>query len=103
MTSFVAESFGNSATPRSARALEIAGERASDVLAGRTVWCALSLPRARGRAEELRSRMEGAAPEASAATLPLEADEQLLALAERVEDMLDGVGSRWPELGKAER
>lgn len=103
MTSFVAEHFGQSRTPRSTRALEVAGQRAGDVLAGRTVWCALSLPRARGPAEELRGRMEGAAPEGSAATLSLQADEQLLALAERVEDMLNGVGASWPDLGKAER
>src|SRR5271165_6643043 len=103
MTSFVAERFGRSRTPWSTRALELAGQRAGDVLAGRTVWCALSLPRARGPAEELRGRMEGAAPEASAATLPLQADEQMRALAERVEDMLDGVGSSWPDLGEAER
>ncbi len=103
MTSFVAERFGKSRTLWSSRALELAGQRAGDVLAGRTVWCALSLPRARGPAEELRGRMEGAAPEASAATLPLQADEQMRALAERVEDMLDGVGSSWPDLGEAER
>jgi hypothetical protein len=103
MTSFVAEHFGRSLDSRSARALEMAGERAGDVLAGRTVWCAVSLPRARRPAEELRGRMDGAAPEASAATLAFEADDQLLALAERVEDMLDGIGAGRPELGGAER
>jgi hypothetical protein len=103
MTSFVTERFGGSRTPRSTRALELAGQRAGDVLAGRTVWCARSLPRARGPAEELRGHMQGAAPDASAATLPLEPDEQMRGLAERVEDMLEGVGSGWPDLGEAER
>ena len=93
MTSFVAEHFGNSTTAASTRALEVAGQRAGDMLGGRTVWCAVSLPRARGPAEELRRRMDGAAPEASAATLPLRAVEDVRALAERIEDMLDGVGS----------
>jgi hypothetical protein len=103
MTSFVAERFGGLRTPRSTRALELAGQRAGDVLAGRTVWCAASLPRARGPAEELRGHLRGAAPDAEAATLPLQADEQMRALAGRVEDMLDGVGSSWPDLGEAER
>jgi hypothetical protein len=103
MTSFVNERFGGSRTPRSARAFELAGQRAGDALAGRTIWCARSLPRARGPAEELRGHMQGAAPGAFAATLPLEADEQMRALAEHVEDMLEGLGSGWPDLGEAER
>jgi hypothetical protein len=103
MTSFVAERFGGSRTPRSTRAHELAGQRAGDVLGGRTVWCAQSLPRARGPAQELRSDVQGAAPDTTAATLPLQADEQMRALAERLEDMLDGVGSNWPDLGEAER
>jgi hypothetical protein len=50
-------------TPRYARAYEVAGERAGDVLAGRTVWCATALPRARRAAEQLRDYLEGAAPD----------------------------------------
>jgi hypothetical protein len=103
MSSFVAERLGGSRTTRDTRALDLAGRRAGDVLAGRTVWCALSLPRARRPAEELRGRMEGAAPGAAAATLALGADEWMRALAERLEDMLDGVGSRRPDLGQPER
>jgi len=65
-------------TPRYARAYEVAGERAGDVLAGRTVWCATALPRARRAAEQLRDHIEGAAPDGAAETLHIRADEQQL-------------------------
>ncbi len=80
MTSLVIEHFDAPASTREAMALGAAGERAGDVLAGRTVWCAMTLPRARRSADVLRDRMEGAGPDVAAASLEVDADEQLLGL-----------------------
>ncbi len=102
MTSLVIEHLDMPESPRYVRALHAAGERAGEVLAGRTVWCAMSLPSARRPAEELRVRVDGAGPGAAAATLRVEADEPLRQVAERVEDMLDGAESATPGLGETE-
>ncbi len=103
MTSLVIEHLDMPESPRYVRALHAAGERAGEVLAGRTVWCAMSLPSARRPAEELRVRVDGAGPGAAAATLRVAADEPLRHVAERVEDMLDGAESAGPSLGEAEQ
>lgn len=103
MSSLVIEHLDIPAGPRYVRALEGAGERAGDVLAGRTVWCAMSLPSTRRPAEELRVRIDGAGPGAAAATLRITADEPFLRVAERLENMLDGSVTSWPGLGQAER
>jgi hypothetical protein len=102
VTSLVTERFARPASTRDAHALDAAGRRVGDVLAGRTVWCATSLPRARDAAEGLRIRV-GAGPEGVAAGLRVAGDEDLLAVAEHVEDMLGGATAGWPEIGQPER
>jgi Trehalose synthase, N-terminal domain len=103
VSSLVIEHFDVPANARNVHALGAAGERAGDVLAGRTVWCARSLPGAYRSAETLRVDMDGAGPDGAAAPLRVAADEQLLGLAERVEGMLTGGGAGRPDLGRAER
>lgn len=90
MTSLVIEHLDSPASTRYARAYEVAGERAGDMLAGRTVWCATALPRARRAAELLRDHIEGAAPDGAAETLHLQAAERQLRAAEQVDRLLDG-------------
>ena len=90
MTSLVVEHLDMPAGTRYERAYEVAGERAGDVLAGRTVWCATALPRARRAAEQLRDHIEGAAPGGAAETLRIHADEHQLRAAEHVDRLLDG-------------
>jgi hypothetical protein len=78
MSSLVIEHLDLPASPRYTRAYEVAGERAGDVLAGRTVWCATALPRAQRAAEQLRDHIEGAAPDGAAEIVHIRADERLL-------------------------
>ena len=101
MTSLVIEHFDTPTSTRDARALDRAGERVGDVLAGRTVWCATSLPSAVRPAEELRLRMDGAGPNGAAAALRLSSDQHMLALAETVDDMLAGAVTSWPGFDRA--
>ena len=56
MTILVTEHFDMPASPRAVRALGAAGQRAGDVLAGRTVWCATAMPGVRRSARTLRDR-----------------------------------------------
>jgi hypothetical protein len=74
-----------------------------ELLAGRTVWCATSLPRARRAAEGLRIRLDAGGSEGTATGLRIGGDEDLLAVAERLEDMLGGSGARPAGLGEPER
>jgi hypothetical protein len=69
-------------------ALSAAGERCGELLAERTVWCVTSAPGATRAAEELRARIDGAAPGASAVTLPLSGDEPLRDGAAQLEAIL---------------
>jgi trehalose synthase len=94
MSSLVIEHLDLPASARHVRAYEVAGERAGDMLAGRTVWCATALPRARRAAEQLREHIEGAAPDGAAATLHIQADERQLRAAEHVDRLLDGGDGR---------
>jgi hypothetical protein len=110
MTTLMSEHFDAPGSSRDMHALAAAGERAGDVLAGRTVWCAMALPDASGWAEQLRSRMDGAGPGVAAAPLRVTVGDPLRRLAERVDEMLAGVtrgrGPRpasEPGLGLAER
>ena len=103
MSSLVIEHLDLPAIPRYARAYEVAGERVSDVLAGRTVWCATALPRARRAAEQLRDHIEGAAPDGAAETLHIQADEHQLRAAEHVDRLLDGGDSRRAGLPREEQ
>jgi hypothetical protein len=101
VTSLVIEHFDTPTSTRDARAVDRAGERVGDVLAGRTMWCATSLPSAVRPAEELRVRMDGAGPNGAAAALRLSSDQHLLALAETVDDMLAGAVTSWPGFDRA--
>jgi hypothetical protein len=104
MTSLFVEQFDMPASAREAMAIGAAWERASEVLAGRTVWCATALPDARRSADALRAGLDGAGPGVAATDLQLSAAEPLRELAGRVERMLAGAWAEGsPELGQAER
>jgi hypothetical protein len=110
MTTLVLEHFDTPAGSRDMRAWGAAGERAADVLAGRTVWCAMALPNASRSAQHLRTRLDGAGPGVAAAPLQVTVGDQLRRLAERVDGMLAGIsrgraGDPWDEteLGRAEQ
>jgi hypothetical protein len=90
MASLVIEHLDLPVGTRYARAQEVAGERAGEMLAGRTVWCATAVPRARRAAEQLRDHIEGAAPDGAAETLHIQADEHQLRAAAHVDRLLDG-------------
>lgn len=103
MTSLFTERFGRPASARDGRARAGAVERVAEVLAGRTVWCAASLPRARGAADGLRARLQGAGAGGGAATMQIEAEDGLKTIAESFQDMLDGDPAARPSIGDAER
>jgi hypothetical protein len=102
VTSLSIDHFDIPVSTRKARCLDAASERVGDVLAGRTVWCATTLWRARHSAEWLQARMDTAGPGVSATCLSLPADERLQRLAERLDRMLAGVAENTPELGAPE-
>jgi trehalose synthase len=85
----VTDRFGLPAGGRSTRAVELARERATDELAGRTVWCATAVASDRGRAQELLEWLSPAA-ELSAAPLDVTPDDRLRELADRLEAILTG-------------
>jgi hypothetical protein len=91
MTTLMSEHFDAPGCSRDMHALAAAGERAGDVLAGRTVWCAMALPGASRWAEQLRTRVDGAGPGVAAAPLKVTVGDQLRRLAERVDALLAGV------------
>ena len=90
MSLFV-EQFDKPASTRDAMALGAAAQRAGDVLAGRTIWCAIAMPGARRSADALRTRVDGAGPGVAATSLQLTAAEPLRELAGQLEQMLGGV------------
>jgi hypothetical protein len=71
MTSLLLESFAMPRSARDANAFGTAEERAGDVLAGRTVWCAAGRAADHAPARELRTRLEGAGPGVHAAWLQM--------------------------------
>ena len=100
MTSLVVERFHMPGSTRESRAFGAAGQRAGDVLAGRTVWCAAALPGGRAPAQQLRARISGAGPGVAAVTLPVhEVADQLRGLAERIDEMMAGAGTEHTGLG----
>jgi hypothetical protein len=104
VTSLFVEQFDLPASTRDAMALGAAGERAGDVLAGRTVWCAIALPGARRSADALRVHIDGAGPGVAATSLQLSASQPLRELAAHVEEMLAGAPAEGSHrLGPAER
>jgi hypothetical protein len=103
MTSLVVEHFDAPGSTRDTRAFGAAGDRAGDVLAGRTVWCAATRPAGGGPAQDLRTQIEGAGPELAAENLEVpQGGDQLHQLAERIDEMLTGLAAR-PVLGRSER
>jgi hypothetical protein len=92
VTSLVVERFGMAATSRLRRAVADVDERIGDVLAGRTVWCAVGVPNATQAADELRVRLEGVGQDVAAAPLVVAGDETLSSLAQRLDRALTGGG-----------
>jgi hypothetical protein len=109
MTTLLIEHFDAPTGRRDQRAMGAAGERAGDVLAGRTVWCATAHPGASSRAQRLRGRLDGAGPAVAAATVPVAGDDRMLSVAQRVDELLLGAprpvgrSTTGSELGPAER
>jgi trehalose synthase len=104
VTGLLVEHFGVPSSPRDARAFELAGRRATDHLAGRTVWCACGLPRARGLVATLIERFEWISEEGiSTGRIDVEGHEPLRALAGRLDEMLRAGAPPAPALGAAER
>jgi hypothetical protein len=102
VTSLSIDHFDIPVSTRKARCLGAARERVGDVLAGRTVWCATTLPRARQSADGLRARVDAAGPGVAATCLSLPTEDRLQPLAERLDRMLAGVAASSPDLGAAE-
>ncbi|MEA2409285.1 MAG: hypothetical protein QOE69_3404 [Thermoleophilaceae bacterium] len=104
MTNLIVEHFGEPSSPRDARAFELTGRRATDDLAGRTVWCAFGLPRANELAHALRERFVWAAEEGvSASAMPVVGPDLLRRLASRLDGMLRGRDAGDRELGQMEQ
>jgi hypothetical protein len=90
VTSLVIERFGMGATSRLQRAIADVDERIGEVLAGRTVWCAVGLPNATHAADDLRARLEGVGPDVAAAPLVVAGGEALSSLAQLLDRALTG-------------
>ena len=88
MTSLLIEHFDPPSSSRMGEVLVAAGQRAGDVLAGRTVWCVMTPEGADRPAEVLRGRLEGAGPDVRAALLRLAAERGLLDFDAAVGDTL---------------
>jgi trehalose synthase len=99
----ISQRFGVPASSRSARVLEGARRRATDELAGRTVWCAAALPDGRGAATRLHERLRQA-EDMDYAVQPLQAvlAEPVTTLAEHLQAMLSGAASMESHLGRAD-
>ncbi len=90
MTSLLIEHFDPPSSSRMAQALQAAGERVGDVLAGRTVWCAMAPEGADRPAEILRGRVEGAGPGVRAALLRLAGEQRRLGLDAAMQGLRSG-------------
>jgi hypothetical protein len=102
MTSLSMQQLDPPASGRRMRALEALRERAVDELAGRTVWSAAGVSRGQASARRLQTSLQwGGGGGVACGSLQVAADEQLRALAERLEAMLDGDAPS--HLGGAER
>jgi trehalose synthase len=89
------EHLGLPSSARRMRALEAARERAADELGGRIVWCATALPAHRASAQRLRASLQWGGGVATD-LLEVAADDELRALADRLDAMLDGASSSRP-------
>jgi len=103
LTSLLIEHLDTPTTERVIRAFVTAGDRVSDVLAGRTVWCASAPRGARQPADALMDRLRGAGPGIEASALAVSAAEWLGPLARRLDGMLGGAQPGGAELGEADR
>jgi hypothetical protein len=70
MTSLLVERFDTVGGVRVTRAVEAAGDRVAEVLAGRTVWCSATEAECHVQAAQLRARVAGAGANVSAAVPP---------------------------------
>lgn len=95
-----------SARERAVRMLAFETEQATDVLAGRTVWCVSALPSgalAAGAVRRCLDRPDGGAVATGGRELRPVDDPQLRQLAARLEAMLDGRRSERDEVSAAQR
>jgi hypothetical protein len=102
MTTLLVEAVGRPRTARDERALDSVRDRASDELAGRTIWSATGLPGGAAGAQALRECL-GWASESGVTARPLAVGgvAPLRELATRLEAMLQGAGAD-ARLGPAE-
>jgi hypothetical protein len=91
MTRLTVERFDPPSSIRAQRVRRWAGERATDELAGRTVWCASASPRGRTSARALGDVLRQTAGGVTADPLDVDSREPLRDLADRIDAMLDGV------------
>jgi hypothetical protein len=97
MTTLLVQPAGRPGTARDARVLDGALDRATEQLAGRTVWSATALPESAPDARALTECLRWAGGRGvEARALPVDADEPLRALAAQLQQMLDGTGGRVP-------
>jgi hypothetical protein len=101
MTRLTVERFEAPLSVRAARERAWAGARATDALAGRTVWCAAASPSGRAAARRLGATVGQREEGVAAAALDASADALLRALAQRLDAMLAGAAAE--PLGPAER
>jgi hypothetical protein len=97
------EHFGVPSSPRDARAFELTGRRATDDLAGRTVWCVCGLPRGRDLAARLAKRLEWAGDDGvSSGRVGVEGHQAFQELGRRLDEILHGRPPEPSELGPAD-
>jgi hypothetical protein len=103
VTSLTVEHFSLPHGRREERDLDRAGDRASEELAGRTVWCVSALPVGREAARALHDCLRRTGVEAVVvASMDVPATDELQRLAGRLEAMLDEAAGAEPRLGGAE-
>jgi trehalose synthase len=103
MTVLSIERFPAPSTVRAARRLISAGSRATEQLAGRTVWCATSLPATRATAEALRACLGWASGSGvGTGTLEVAPLDPVRQVAQRLYAMLEGDQPAPGQLGPAD-
>jgi trehalose synthase len=104
MTSFVVEQVGAPTSTRDARVADAIRRRTVDELAGRTVWCATTIPAGEGSAERLRDRLRWTSESGvGAEALDIPADARLRKLSAGLEAMLTGSAARPARLDAGDR
>lgn len=104
MTTWAVQQFGVPSGSRAARALDSAGKRSADRLAGRTVWCVTSAPEARAAADALNRHLHSIGqPAVAADRLEVSTPESFRPIAQGIDDMLAGVPEAVGGLGAPEQ